>query len=245
MTLLAILAHPDDESFFCAGTLARYAALGHPVYLICATRGEQGEILHPEIDPVLYPKGQARGKLRQDELNQACRILGIKPPIFLDYQDSGHPLEVARANPHAFMHQEVAAVEQKLLEPIAMLKPEVILTFDPQGIYGHIDHILIHRAATAAFWSVSAVMQPAPRRLLYPLRSATEDGFAAIVDVRPYAQQIRGALLAHRSQVGEAGRFEQIEREWPGILEQEKFVLGGLRGSFPAMPADDLLEGLR
>jgi LmbE family N-acetylglucosaminyl deacetylase len=242
MTLLAILAHPDDESFFCGGTLARYAALGHRVYLICATRGEQGEILHPEINSVLYPKGQARGRLREGELNQACRILGIEPPIVLDYQDSGHPLEVARANPQAFMHQEVEAVEQKLLAHIAVLKPEIILTFDPHGGYGHIDHILIHRAASAAFWSARRVMQPAPRRLLYPLRSTTEAGFAATVDVRPYADQIRQALLVHRSQVGEEERFWQIERDWPGILEEDKFVLGGLRGSFPAMPVDDLLS---
>jgi LmbE family N-acetylglucosaminyl deacetylase len=64
------------------------------------------------------------------------------------------------------------------------------------------------------------------------------------VDVRPYAEQIRQALLAHRSQVGEKERFWQIERDWPGILEEEKFVLGGLRGGFPAKPVGDVLAGL-
>lgn len=259
MNLLAIFAHPDDESFFCAGTLAKYAAQGHGVYLICATRGEQGQIVHPEIDAAAYPKGEARGKLRQGELEAACAILGIHPPIFLDYQDSGYPLEVARANPQAFMHEDVAEVTQRLLGVIVQIRPEVIIGFDPQGYYGHIDHIHLHRATVAAFWLAGNYMQPAPKRLFFPVRSratveqtrfdpqvfsVSEDSLAVRMDVWAYADTIRAALLAHRSQVGPESSFAQFQQQWPGVLEQEKYVLGGLRGGFPEMPADDLLAGL-
>lgn len=256
MRLLAVFAHPDDESFFCAGTLTRYASLGHEVYLICATRGEQGEIRHPDIDPTLYPKGQARGKLRQGELEVACEILGIQPPIFLDYQDSGYPPLVARANPRAFMHVDLREVELVLLGHIARIQPDLIIGFDPQGYYGHIDHIHLHRATIGAFWLAGNVMKAAPRRLFFPMRSrelvlktkfdpdifsVSEDSFAARFDVRPHAKTIRAALLAHRSQVGPESDWGNIERDWPGVLEEERFVLGGLRGSFPAMPVQDLL----
>jgi LmbE family N-acetylglucosaminyl deacetylase len=259
MRLLAIFAHPDDESLFCAGTLTRYASAGHQVYLICATRGEQGEIRHPEIDPELYPKGPVRGKLREGELEAACSVLGIQPPVLLDYQDSGYPLEVAQANPGGFMHQDLRDVEQVLLEHIARIRPEVIIGFDPQGFYGHSDHIHLHRATIGAFWRAGHRVQPAPRRLFFPVRpvelvqktrfdplvfSVSEDSFAARLDVRPYAQTIRAALLAHRSQVGPAAGLELILQDWPGILQEEQFVLGGLRGSFPAMPVQDLLVGL-
>jgi LmbE family N-acetylglucosaminyl deacetylase len=259
MRLLAVFAHPDDESFFCAGTLAKYAAEGHQVYLICATRGEQGEIRHPEIDPARYPKGPARGKLREGELEAACSILGIQPPILLDYQDSSYPLEVARANPSGFMHEDLRGVELVLLEHITRIKPDILIGFDPQGYYGHADHIHLHRATMGAFWRAGHLIQPAPRRLFFPVRpkelvqktrfdpqiySVSEDSFAVHLDVRPYAQTIRAALLAHRSQIGPASTLSHIERDWPGVLEEERFVLGGLRGSFPAMPVQDVLEGL-
>ena len=83
MKLLAIFAHPDDEVFSCGGTLARYADEGHQVSLICATRGEEGEIVHPDIDSNRYPKGPERGLLRVAELEATCKALGIAPPIFL------------------------------------------------------------------------------------------------------------------------------------------------------------------
>lgn len=101
MRLLAIFAHPDDESFFCAGTLAKYAALGHEVYLICATRGEQGRIRHPALDASLYPKGEALGKLREKELEAACTTLGLRPPIFLATRTRGIRSRSPRLTPGA------------------------------------------------------------------------------------------------------------------------------------------------
>ncbi|RIH83732.1 Mycothiol S-conjugate amidase [Meiothermus luteus] len=258
MRLLAVFAHPDDESFFCGGTLAKYASMGHGVYLVCATRGEQGEVRHPEIDPDRYPKGEARGRLRQAELETACRILGLQPPIFLGYQDSGYPLEVAQANPQGLIHQSLAEVEEALLEHIVQIRPQVVIGFDPQGYYGHPDHIHLHRATLGAFWRAGNRMADPPRRLFFPVRSkervartrfdpdrygVSPDSIAVRVDVLPYAQTIRTALLAHRSQTGPEEGFGQVLEEWPGLLEEECFALGGLRGGFLG-EGPDLLAGL-
>lgn len=269
MNLLAIFAHPDDEAFSCGGTLARYGAEGHSVYLICTTRGEEGEIIHPDINAERYPKGEARGKLREEELKETCGALGIQPPIFLDYLDSGFPIEVGAKNPRSFMNANLDMLERQLLKHIAQIRPQVMITFDPHGMYGHIDHVTIHRAAIAAFWSAGGVMNPAPKRLFFPARSIEQvqhmkantrsttldnlepeiygmspDSFAAIVNIEAYAGQKRAGIVAHRSQVGEEARVDQMQRVWGNMFMQESFVLGGLRGSFPAMPVDSLFAGL-
>ena len=269
MNLLAVFAHPDDESFTCGGTLAKAAKKGHSVHLICATRGEEGEIIHPDIDPEPYPKGDARGKLRTKELNATCEALEINPPIWLDHHDSGFPIEVGMNNPRAFMNQDVIALERQLLPLIADLKPDVMITFDPHGGYPHIDHITIHRAAIAAFWSAGSVVQPAPKRIFYPARSletlremkakststtmadvdpelygVSEDSLAAVIDIRDFAEQKKEAIMAHRSQFGTREKIQGMLEGRPAMLEQELFVLGGLRGSFPEMPVDDLFAKL-
>jgi len=269
MNLVAVFAHPDDESFTCGGTLAKTASEGHSVHLICATRGEEGEIVHPDIDADAYPKGDARGRLRTEELNETCQALGIHPPIFLDHHDSGFPIEVGLNNPRAFMNQELLDLERQLLPHLAELKPDVMITFDPHGGYPHIDHVTIHRAAIAAFWSAGTVMQPAPKRLFFPARSlnamreakarststtmadvdpeiygVSDDSFAAVIDIRPFAEQKKAAILAHRSQFGAEDKIQGMFKQRPGMLAEERFVLGGLRGSFPEMPVDDVFAGL-
>jgi N-acetyl-1-D-myo-inositol-2-amino-2-deoxy-alpha-D-glucopyranoside deacetylase len=269
MILLAIFAHPDDEAFACGGTLAKYAAQGHDVFLICATRGEEGEIIHPEIEAKKYPKGTARGKLREGELTEACQALGIHPPIFLNHADSGFPIEVGLNNPKAFMNQDIFSLEKELLEHITKLNPDILITFDPHGMYGHIDHITIHRAALAAFWSAGGVLKEPPQRLFYPARSieqirhmkanidsttlnalepeiygVSETSFAAIIDIQNVAEQKRNAILAHRSQVGEEKNINDMAKVWGNMFLEERFVLGGLRGSFPKMSVMDLLVGL-
>ena len=264
MRLLAIFAHPDDEVFSCGGTLARAAAEGHDAHLICATRGEEGEINHPDIDTSIT-KGPPRGRLREAELEEACYKLGIHPPVFLDYHDSGFPVEVGFDNPHAFMNQDLFEVEQQLLPYFAEIEPQVIITFDPHGGYGHIDHLMIHRAVSATFWSSGAVMQPAPRRLFYPAHTIAEmearnantehprdprvygfspDSFAAVLDNSPYRDQKLAGIAAHRSQVGPRERWAPMVERWGERFTKEMFTLGGLRGGFPAEPVLDLFEGL-
>jgi LmbE family N-acetylglucosaminyl deacetylase len=133
LTLMAIFAHPDDEAFGTGGTLAKYAAQGCDVYLVTATRGEAGQIAEPDLaTPANLPY------VREQELRCACEIYGIHPPRFLDYQDGQLPI----------VNQGQAV--GKLVRLIRELKPQVIITFGPDGIYGHYDHIAIHRWATIA-----------------------------------------------------------------------------------------------
>lgn len=268
-TLLAILAHPDDEAFGLGGTLAHYAALGHKVYLICATRGESGKITDPSIDP-----NTDRGKLREQELKDSCKALGIQAPIFLDYLDSGRFERTRHEDKRALINVDDLLIEHKILEQLALLQPEVIISFDPHGIYGHIDHIKMHRAATAAFWSAGKVMKHPPRRLFYTAMSAsrmkqmqllrensplsrldtdiygvTDDSFAVVINIQSYLQQKQAAIAAHRSQVGPQSSFAALnegeaKKFWQEMMAVETFTLGGLRGSFPAMPSQDLLEGI-
>ncbi len=132
-TLMAVFAHPDDEAFGTGGTLARYAAEGGDVHLVTATRGEAGEIAEPGLAiPANLPQ------VREQELRCACQIYGIHAPRFLDYVDGQLTM----------VHQGQAV--GKLVRIIRQVRPQVLITFGPDGIYGHYDHIAVHRWATIA-----------------------------------------------------------------------------------------------
>lgn len=144
--LLSVLAHPDDETFGMGGTLATYARRGVDVYLICATRGEVGE-----MDPALMVGFNSIAEVRESELRCAAGKLGLKGVIFLDYRDSGMPGSPDNTHPQALAAQPLEAVAQRVAHFIRKLKPQVVLTFDPIGGYGHPDHIAIQRATELAF----------------------------------------------------------------------------------------------
>ena len=146
ITLLSVLAHPDDESFGMGGTLAKYAANGLDVHLICATRGEAGE-----VDPEYLEGYSSIADLRVHELNCAVNELGIKPVHLLDYRDSGMTGSPDNENPRALINAPLDKVAGEIADFIRELKPEVVVTFDPIGGYRHPDHIFIHKAATKAF----------------------------------------------------------------------------------------------
>jgi len=145
-TLLSVLAHPDDESFGMGGTLAKYAASGVEVHLICATRGEAGE-----VDPEYLDGYSSIADLRVHELNCAVKALGIEPVHLLDYRDSGMTGSDANGNPRALIKAPLEKVAGEIADIIREIKPQVIVTFDPIGGYRHPDHIYIHQAATRAF----------------------------------------------------------------------------------------------
>ncbi len=134
LTLLAVFAHPDDEAFGVGGTLSKYAAEGVAVYLVTATRGEAGEISDPRLATCANLP-----EVREQELRCACEVYGIHPPILLDYLD-GHLPEV---------HQGQAV--GKVVRLIRELRPQVLVTFAGDGIYGHYDHIAAHRWASIAY----------------------------------------------------------------------------------------------
>lgn len=132
--LLLVFAHPDDESFFCAGTVAGHVAAWGEAALICATRGERGSQPTP---PVCQP-GEL-GRVRSEELTRACRAMGIGRLTFLSYEDG----RLAEADPGRAVASLVREVE--------VYRPAAIVTFGPDGIYQHPDHVAIHRLTLAAY----------------------------------------------------------------------------------------------
>lgn len=146
--LLAVLAHPDDETFGMGGTLAMYAHQGVEVYLICATRGEVGE-----VEPKYLEGFATIGDRREHELRCAAEWLGLKDVIMLGYRDSGMPGSPDNQHPQALAYQPLEKVAADVTHYIRLLKPQVVLTFDPIGGYRHPDHIAIQKATERAFFA--------------------------------------------------------------------------------------------
>jgi LmbE family N-acetylglucosaminyl deacetylase len=144
--LLAVLAHPDDESFGLGGTLALYSSRGYDVYYVCATRGEAGTVDEEHL------KGfKDTAEMRTAELMKAAQALGLKEVFFLGYRDSGMPGTEPNQHPDAQINAPIDEVAGRVVKYIRDLKPEVVLTFDPMGGYKHPDHIHIHKATVLAF----------------------------------------------------------------------------------------------
>lgn len=132
--LTCITAHPDDESFGMGGTLARYAAEGVETHVICATRGEAGRYRNGED----HPGKDAVGRIRERELRAAARELGVREVVFLGYRDG----ELDRADP--------VEASERIAAQLRRLRPHVVLSFGPDGAYGHPDHVAVSQLATAA-----------------------------------------------------------------------------------------------
>ena len=144
--ILAVLAHPDDESFGLGGTLALYAQKGYDTYLVCATRGEAGTVDAEHLNGF-----KDTAELRTDELMRAAKYLGLKDVFFLDYRDSGMPGMEANKHPNAQINHPIDEVAGRIVKYIRELKPDLVLTFDPIGGYKHPDHIHVHLATKLAF----------------------------------------------------------------------------------------------
>jgi LmbE family N-acetylglucosaminyl deacetylase len=149
-TLVAIIAHPDDESYSASGTLAYYASIGVDVYIICATRGEAGKINHPSL-----AYRDVLGAVREEELRNACRIMGIHQPLFLGYRDSGMMGSSDNNDPLSLNKAKPSEVLRRLVGLLRQLKPQVIISYYEGGYYAHPDHISSHRYTLEAFNAVS------------------------------------------------------------------------------------------
>lgn len=145
-TILAIFAHPDDECFGTGGTLAKHTAPGGRVVLACATRGEAGEI----SDPALATP-ETLGMVREAELRASCDVLGVKELHFLGYRDSGMEGTPENDDPRCYHRADPARATRQLVALIREVKPQVVITFEPGGGYGHPDHIAVSRHTTAAY----------------------------------------------------------------------------------------------
>jgi LmbE family N-acetylglucosaminyl deacetylase len=143
---MAVLAHPDDESLGVGGTLAKYASEGVEVFLLTATRGDSGRYRGYRPDDHRHPGPSALANIRETELRAAASVLGVREVSMLDYRDQ----HLDRANPR----EAVAGI----VEHLRRVHPDVVVTFGPDGAYGHPDHIAISQFTTAA---VVAAADPA------------------------------------------------------------------------------------
>lgn len=144
--ILAVLAHPDDETFGLGGTIASYHQKGVETYYVCATRGEVGAADEE------YMRGfKDTAEMRTAELMRAAKILGLKEVFFLGYRDSGMPGSEENKHPNAQINHPLDEVAGKVVKYIREIKPDIVITFDPIGGYKHPDHIHIHKATVLAF----------------------------------------------------------------------------------------------
>jgi len=159
--LLLVHAHPDDETIGNGATMARYAAEGRGVTLVTCTAGEQGEILVPELEHLAADRDDALGEHRRAELADAMRELGVSDHRFLGgfgtYRDSGmkwhpegHAVAADEIHPNAFWRADLTEAANHLVAVIREVRPQVLVTYDEFGGYGHPDHVQAHRVAMYA-----------------------------------------------------------------------------------------------
>jgi N-acetyl-1-D-myo-inositol-2-amino-2-deoxy-alpha-D-glucopyranoside deacetylase len=266
--ILAVFAHPDDESWGCAGALSTYGQRGMKCYLVTATAGEMG--FKPELREAVSEK--ERKEMRRAELAEAAGIIGLAGFEILELPDGG--LE----------DFGIDSISPSIADRIERLSPRLVVTFDETGVTGHRDHISIHKATTKAFFDVA----PEGSRLLYnvlpekvteAVQSAMaeagilvsgsgfvlspwnglppqEDGSAGAffvpnsrisvaMDVRAMTEVKKAAILAHRSQVGEAAMLNSLPKPvLEAFLGWEHYQLAS-GPEYPEVPAADLFEGMK
>jgi LmbE family N-acetylglucosaminyl deacetylase len=230
LTIMAVFAHPDDESLACGGTLARLSDGGARIVLLCASHGERGASTGPARDDAL-------GRARIGEMRQAAAALGISDLVLLNHPDGD------------LRWADVTELHAEIVMAIRTYAPDAIITFGEDGLYWHPDHIAVYERTTTAVRSIGSEGPPlyyatAPRALLRPLVDAAlargwrpppkgfwslvpeAFGLAAetptmVVDVRPWATRKLAALRAHESQTGSdsplVGIDDQAAQRWLGL----------------------------
>lgn len=149
LTLLVVHAHPDDEVITTGGTLARASDDGLHTVLVTCTRGEEGEIVIPALDT---EENHLRlAELREMELRCSIEILGIRSFYQLGYRDSGMAGNLANLHPASFHMADLDEATGRLVEIVRRERPEVLISYNEQGGYGHPDHIKAHQITVAAF----------------------------------------------------------------------------------------------
>ncbi|GGS13597.1 MULTISPECIES: N-acetyl-1-D-myo-inositol-2-amino-2-deoxy-alpha-D-glucopyranoside deacetylase [Actinokineospora] len=194
--LLLVHAHPDDESLWTGGTIARYAAAGVQVTLVTCTLGEEGEIIPDSLAQLGAHAADQLGGYRVAELRAACAALGVSDHRYLGgmgrWRDSGMVDTPANAHPRAFVGGDLDEQAAALAAILAEVRPQVVVTYGPDGGYGHPDHIRAHEVTVAALASC-----PEVQRLYYAVVSEgdVEAGLAALAGVDlPYRMPEPGEL---------------------------------------------------
>ncbi len=146
LTLMAVHAHPDDEAIGTGGVLAEYADSGVRTVLVTCTGGEVGEIASPTL-----ASAENLGAVRERELRTACEILNVTHLELLGYRDSGMVGTADNSHPEAFAQADLDEAAARLVKLVRTYRPQVIVTYDENGFYGHPDHINAHRIAARAY----------------------------------------------------------------------------------------------
>jgi LmbE family N-acetylglucosaminyl deacetylase len=238
-TVLAVFAHPDDESLASGGTLARLADAGCRVVLLCASRGERGSSRGPARDDEL-------GNVRALEVREAARALGIAQLLLLDHPDGD------------LQWAHVSELHADIVMAIRRHAPAAVITFGEDGLYWHADHIAVHERTTTAVDSLGvdapalyyvtmplgvmrAVVNAAAARGWMPppngFWSLVPDAFGLeaaspsfVVDVQDWVPRKLAALRCHRTQMGSGHPFDHISvdeaREWLGVEQFRRAQVG-------------------
>jgi mycothiol conjugate amidase Mca len=149
LTLMVVHAHPDDECLGTGGTLARYSAEGLRTVLVTATKGEEGEMHDPDlVEEEVRPR---MAEIREGELRRAIAILGVTDLEFLGYRDSGMMGTPANERPENFHNAKPEEALGRLVRLVRHYRPQVLVTYNEDGGYGHPDHLQCHRVTAAAF----------------------------------------------------------------------------------------------
>ena len=202
--ILGVFPHPDDEGTM-GGALLKYGQVGIETALICITRGEVGEI----SDPALATP-ETLGEVREGEMRAAAQALGVSNLWFLGYRDSGMAGTPENNDPRSLSQANPAEVVGKIVEVIRAFRPQVVVTFDETGGYGHPDHITAYKHTTSAFYAAADAVQ-------YP-----ELGPAHLVSKLYYSSFPRSAMR----KMGEWMRSQNAQvEEWVTKLDPEKLGL--------------------
>lgn len=266
-TLLLVHAHPDDEAISTGGVMMKAHADGHRVVLVTATRGEVGEIYNMDEKATRPHLGEVRTK----ELEKASRILGVNRGEVLDYRDSGMAGTADNENPKSFHQAPLNEAATKLAGILREEKPDVVVTYAEDGIYGHPDHIKAHFVTNAALDAMLRSSEPwTPKKLYYmaiprstmqafreqmPEEARRDDIGASIqgtpdelvttrVDVSDYIDRKREAFAAHVSQNDPNSWFANMaDQIYRLAFGTEYYQLArGKPGT--ALPEDDLFAGI-
>ncbi|MGW4442732.1 N-acetyl-1-D-myo-inositol-2-amino-2-deoxy-alpha-D-glucopyranoside deacetylase [Streptomyces sp. NPDC004682] len=181
--LLLVHAHPDDESINNGATMAKYVAEGAAVTLVTCTLGERGEVIPPEL---AHLSGTALGEYRREELASAMRELGVSDVRLLGYGDSGMMGLPDNDEPGVFWQADVEEAAGALADVIVEVRPQVVVTYDDNGGYGHPDHIQAHRVAMRAVELAAGRGHEVAKVYWNRIpRSVAEEGFARLAQELP------------------------------------------------------------
>ncbi len=200
LVLMVVHAHPDDEVIGTGGTFRRYAEEGVATILVCATRGEEGEIHDPDLDPI-----EARprlGEIRTEELMRATALLKIGAVEFLGYRDSGMAGTPANDHPACFHQAPLEEATERLVRLIRRYRPHVLVSYNDFGGYGHPDHVKAYRVTHAAF-ERAADPSFAPTPHLTPWQPIKLYEIASVREM--VALWRKGALAERQKRAAESG----------------------------------------